>query len=711
MTRIVDITLTDRGFGQDAINAIGGDPVRALIELITNADDAYERASTNGDIQIVVGAVHQDYPAAISVFDSARGMTEAELEDRLTNLGALNQDFLEGKSVRGNLGRGAKDCVAFGAVWFRTIRNNEYSELLIRIDKSAEIEEQRPATAKDREALRLGPNQNGLCASMMFTDATKRRIPGTGDLVHRLANEAQLRDINRNRNVYFETKTPKVHSEKLEPLNPAVIESIEVFRSNVPGYEDSEFELHLEILAERQNAKFDQSSPHGILIKGDKSTFENTLFGLQGQPESRWMRGVLKCSAIEELIKQFDLAGSTRSNDSRILRRDRSGLDREHPFTKALVARVMPKIQGALKSIAEKFDSGQSEGEVLNQRLRTLSRAIRIEMKQLLEELEGPAGSGHTTSFRAIPPKLVVELDQVFFVSVVSPSPNEDREPSIKPSSGISLTRPDIAWRERSNTADSICSFRFRADRLGNHQIEFDLDGENAYVSVEVVSSRETPLPDYSKLHFERTDYQVKRGGNRNVKIYAPLSVGSINLRTDEGLSAPSGVNLEPSEDGCGQVGYFKVTAGRDLKDVTLRAEDISGDNYCEATFSISELEGSGLPEFDFQVTNEELGDRRSGTVPGMPVRVVVYGKHPANMAALGRFNDETRKFPNEESAPALRMLAELYSNELARFIVERNAELHPDDFADASQVMVKHSEYSSRLISYCLSSLEQGAR
>ena len=51
-TKSGKIVYTERAFEQDADLAMGNDIVRALVELITNADDAY--GSNEGGIEVVV---------------------------------------------------------------------------------------------------------------------------------------------------------------------------------------------------------------------------------------------------------------------------------------------------------------------------------------------------------------------------------------------------------------------------------------------------------------------------------------------------------------------------------------------------------------------------------------------------------------------------------------------------------------------------------
>ena len=70
------LVYTDRAFEQDADQAMAGDIVRALIELITNADDAYG----DSDGQITVDVVRQEgSPTLVAVRDVATGLSADEL--------------------------------------------------------------------------------------------------------------------------------------------------------------------------------------------------------------------------------------------------------------------------------------------------------------------------------------------------------------------------------------------------------------------------------------------------------------------------------------------------------------------------------------------------------------------------------------------------------------------------------------------------------
>jgi hypothetical protein len=159
------VIYTSNAFGQDGDLAIQRDVLLALLELITNADDAY--AGLPGKIMLniskpdpVTGVID------LSVADHAKGLEPQMLLEKFTVLGGLNEQFQEGDNSRGLLGRGAKDVASLGSVTFSTIKDEVFSSLTLQSDGSWTAEEGTPALAEHREFLNLNEDQNGLTATM-----------------------------------------------------------------------------------------------------------------------------------------------------------------------------------------------------------------------------------------------------------------------------------------------------------------------------------------------------------------------------------------------------------------------------------------------------------------------------------------------------------------------------------------------------------------
>jgi hypothetical protein len=709
MNKEFQVKLTTRGFATEAMSAIGGDVVRGLIELITNADDAYQRHS--GAIVIAKDgtSVHTDYAESISVFDTARGMSATELNEKMTNLGGENLEFLEGHDVRGNLGRGAKDCSAFGAVLFRTIQNGEYSELIIRSTGKGSESGGRPAENADYQNLRIPQGGNGLVASMLFVEALRRRIPSNSKMIERLSNEAQLRDINRSRECYFEDG--RGGRVRLLSVEVEVRRELTSTTLSVNGFEAF---VVIEELAHRVEEGFGPCAPNGLLLCGSKAIYENTFFDLQGHPEARWVRGRISCPGIDQIIRDYDRNGPIDGvNDSRLIDRDRSGLSKTHPFRIALAGQVAPLIAESFRRIREDRGQQQVEGEELRRKLRVLSRAVQGEMNALLEDEERGVGSEGEGSFRIIPGGLRVLIGSNFSVSVVSPITNEDGVLKVTHDSELALVDEVFTWRPRGSSGASIQTLRFRALTAGVFQIRIALRDELQQVSVHVLEETDPEEEiDYSPLRFVKSVVSCRPGRSKSLDILAPIGIDVLTIRVLNGeATVPVDVTLDPSSDGRGMRGGFRVTIPNHVQQVKVSAKPVGSSEEITATINVQESEGRGLPEFKFEVKNIEEGQARSTMVPGEPKIVIAYGKHAANQQSLGEYDEENLRFTRESEPEAVRMLAELFAYELAKFVVEHKAQQEPDAFSDAAQVMAKHAEYSQRLVSLAIAALASSLR
>ena len=81
----------ERAFEQDGAEAIRGDVIRALIELITNSDDAY--AGKDGPVTLVIERqAIAEIPIRIRVKDQARGLTADGLINNFSVLGNEKDD-------------------------------------------------------------------------------------------------------------------------------------------------------------------------------------------------------------------------------------------------------------------------------------------------------------------------------------------------------------------------------------------------------------------------------------------------------------------------------------------------------------------------------------------------------------------------------------------------------------------------------------------
>ena len=173
----------------------------------------------------------------------------------------------------------------------------------------------------------------------------------------------------------------------------------------------------------------DDSRLAGLLIKGRRAIYENTLFRFENSPMAGWFSGRVECPYIDQLATEYDarfVAGQPQDkrNPVPIITRSRDGLQQTHPFYKAL-ATAVEKPLGELVREEEK-KSKESSGHESSETRRTLdtlgrdlARLIDEDLRELEEE--GLIGGGETGS--AVPPMRLIPEQAVLYMGEDRPSP------------------------------------------------------------------------------------------------------------------------------------------------------------------------------------------------------------------------------------------------------------------------------------------------
>ncbi len=333
-----------RAFNQDAQAAMKSDIVRALIELITNADDAYGQTAS-GKIRVEVEH-RRKTPWKVVVRDRACGMRMDKMRKAFGQLGGRTSGFETGQAVRGNLGRGAKDVAAFGPVRFESICEDYYSEMVLEPDGTYDDPVERRVTDDDRKRLGI-PRGSGTVVTI--TADSRFTCPQHSPLVDKLSKHYQLRGINSD--ARRELTLVDVNSGDSDSIRyglPSLVEEV-ACDIEVPGY-DAVASLRILRLPERaENPSSDPFRPEGILIMGNRAIYENTLFSFESNIHGHSFTGSLTCPAIDALARSYDDLESqnqqhTADNPTPIITRTREGLEHDHPFYKALLDSVEPHL-------------------------------------------------------------------------------------------------------------------------------------------------------------------------------------------------------------------------------------------------------------------------------------------------------------------------------------------------------------------------------
>ena len=415
-----------RAFSQDAQAAMKGNIVRGLIELITNADDAYGDAG-NGKIRVEVEHRRRS-PWIVSVKDRAVGMRKDKMRAVLGQLGTRSSGFESGQAVRGNLGRGAKDVAAFGLVAFESICDNYYSKMVLEPDGTYDDPIERRVSDEDRQRLGI-PRGSGTVVTVSG-DPQRFKCPQRKTLVETLSRHYQLRDISADprREVTLvdlnSGQSDSIHYG-LSSLSEEVACDVEI-----PGY-DAIASLRISRLPERsENPSNDPLRPEGILIKGNRAVYENSLFSYESNPHAHWFTGSLTCPTIDELARSYDDRASsqqehTPDNPMPIITRIRDGLEHDHPFYKALEEAVEPYLAALVKAEEKKAREGQIHEtaklrRVLDSLGRDLAQLVDADLREVDEDgLGGGPGADGSEPLRIIPENPVLYMGEDKTLSVI----------------------------------------------------------------------------------------------------------------------------------------------------------------------------------------------------------------------------------------------------------------------------------------------------
>jgi hypothetical protein len=681
------VSYGSRAFKQDASNAMKGDITRGLIELITNCDDAYGD-DPHGKIRLEVEH-RRTSPWEVVVRDRAKGMRKSRMARAIGDIGTRMSGFEGGANVRGNLGRGAKDLAAFGPVTFESICDGYYAVMTLEPDGSFDPPVEQKATETDR--VRLGiPRGSGTVVTVMVD--SRFRCPQHRTLLDRLSKHYQLRDINsdpRRELTLVDRNDGTVDGIRYGHPSLTQVLACDVA---VPGYDDVTVSVTISRTAERyENPSSDPGRPEGLLLKGRRAIYENTLFSYESNPHAHWFTGSITCEYIDTLALQYDdveAAGGDHSplNPMPIISRSRDGLEHEHPFYKVLVEAVEPSLVELVREEERKAKEGEvRESARLRRALDTLGRdlgqLVDADLREIDEDgLGGEKGKDGNEPLRIIPesPVLYIGEDKTISVVALRSLGATTIEVEVDPEGVVELLDSSPIPLDDHPRRDDCLIARIRVRPLIEDEetlLTVRCGETEAIASIEVRPEREYPEPvPPTELEFERARYQIAHGRRRTLILRAPVEVMNEAETTTARLhSSHAGivvlggdVKLEFDEDELCFIGRVSVE-GRSLgARGTLTARLGTARATCEVV--VAQHDGGG-PRLDIKIVDEAQGRYRAYVERvGEVTTIKILGGH----TAIKRYLGPGPGFPHQDTPAARLVIAEIVAGEAARLVMEK---------------------------------------
>ncbi len=325
-------------FNQRAYKFIRGSAVNsimdALVELITNADDAYDKG------QITTKKIHidLDYNGSLSVTDQAIGLTGDEMKKCFLQIG----NYTSQQDNRGFFSRGAKDISALGDVTFESIKNNKYSKVILDKDAKGEI---KICDKEVKNGNKLNIEKNGLKVTIKLNDNVS--IPKPNAILEHYVKNASLRNILNNNNCkctisFKNSEEYEFNYNEFDFKYSFPVGDVLLYLSySVESYPDADVFF---TLSKSEKSLYDAKSMKycdwGLLISSGKVIHDVTCINQQYKfnPHMKSLFGIVHSNYINKLLIDYDKNGASKKNPFPILDPSRvGGLNYEHPFLKEML--------------------------------------------------------------------------------------------------------------------------------------------------------------------------------------------------------------------------------------------------------------------------------------------------------------------------------------------------------------------------------------
>ena len=652
---------------------MGSDPINAIIELVTNSDDAYGRRQRGRQAQIRI-EVDRRSPRKIVVKDRAGGMSAAEMEERLGKVGGRTSGFETGGEARGLLGRGAKDTAHFGEAMWESSKDGARNRFILTSLGDWKIESMGS----------VSPRQSGTTVTLSIEP--RFSVPMHATLVTKLRNHVALRPIlmdPKGRDVRL-CDLSQDREEKLRyeaPKGAKIQDGI----VPIPGYEGEVLDFELfesdDVLTSAGEGR--EYWRHSFLITSGRAAYE--VFGggkFAQEPYASHLRsffGYARVPGISDLIRQYDdrLAAQQdpeAHNPERIVRRDRSGLMASHPFVQAVYSLLEDTLRPHLerrRREAEEKAGGVSQS--LRNRLDSVGRELADIMQESDSNMTGTEGALPPVGLSLIPSAVVVPPgEKARFTVRYRPSGSDDVD-----------DLPSVTVIEGDEDGESVTGEMELVARTGYFSRSYVLDGRDegslCEISVALGGQTKTAVAEWKvrspspveQLEFERATFGIKDGGRRGILLLAPWELvvegsgsGLVEISGDPGisLSAPT-FTMGFDEDRDAGACLIRVT-GHGIGSRARIVANLDGE-VAEAELRVV---GSSVAGIKIDLRKESI-DQRAWFV-GESTLVV-----NANDRALARYlGPETagRDWPGQDTVHFRTMLAEVIVWAAARQELQR---------------------------------------
>lgn len=376
--------------------------IDAIVELVTNADDAYERIE-EGDmldpsiIEIFVTRAKGGKCTKIVVRDSASGMSFETLRKAIEFSGDTS-GFKEGKSVRGFFGRGLKESIiALGSGIILSYKEEILSRANIyydSVEKDAKFEIGITHPSEE-DLIKYGfSDSSGTIVTIDVTNEKKNYIPSSDTFKCLIEKHYSLRDVNSSSNRKIVLHIIEPSKEFTYPIKYVYPSGKVVYQSDFV-LEGKTTKIKIYQAEKPLESPISPDGEAGLLIKTEGSILDNKLFGFESEPAALYFFGEIICPSIASTIRDF--------GDESIVDLNRGGLNWKHDHNVQIQQKITPILKPLITKMRESISSKDDEKvpKNIDKALSEICKKLSKIAHGLLEE-ENP-GKGDIETFTIRP--------------------------------------------------------------------------------------------------------------------------------------------------------------------------------------------------------------------------------------------------------------------------------------------------------------------
>ena len=697
----------------------------ALVELITNSDDAYRGngiLDEGGKIIIEVTRRRGEQPSCLIVKDRAGGMTLEEMKERILRYGAFSAQ----QKSRGFMGRGAKDIVALGNARFESVKNNKINRVEITNEFRRRIYKPRNAKQEDYKEFGLKPERGGMRVQLEVDKA--HTVPQHESLCRELSRHYTLRDIVGRREVRIvDARTGQETTLRYTPPEGELV--VDEPKHFDPPYQDAVARLQIF----RGGTELPTELQQGIIICDAYTVHQVTRFSpdLDQDSEGRRFFGRLDCDYIRTLQLEFE--DFRKRNEKPPLNNPvdivdpnrRKGLDYEgHPFVKKLFNWAEDLLRKEVEKA--KGEESQRRREVANEettrRLNDLSRAVARYLKERLEEEtlaprtpeQEAALNREGVLLNPQFQRIAVGEKKRMGYTVLSLGRGDDPPHVTVEVDGEGLKvnpREPLLKGQRKNPDRLTAYFEVEGVKTGEDRLTVRHKNELiAPVSrtLQIIEPGD-PYANYpDAVSFENQHYSVHDNGTRTLVFVAKgrrfrtvhwAARDLVETSNPQAVAIMRGKALTvknvSNDVWRGEIQIEGRGVGKRAR-ITLSVPTKDGRETTNATVDVVSKEDPPQVSVQIRIVPDSYGPWRAAWDRDMPNHLKIYAQHPTIARYLGREHD---RYPGQRSPQFRVLLAEIVAEKVVQRILEAKIESNPSLFEERNAFFFLYSEEMSSFL------------